>query len=301
MKTLLLVDGNALLYRAFFALPDFSKGIGVPTNAIHGFIGMLHKAITDYAPTHVAVCFDSPGPRLRNEISPTYQQHRTKAPDSLVSQMALAREMLIAAGIPYLEAPGYEADDILGTLSEKYKKEYKILILTGDKDILQLVDKQVTVIMLKTGLSKVVEFTPEKVVEEFGINPEQIPDYKSLMGDASDGYKGVDGIGPKTAMTLLQKYKTIEQILAETANLTPDRVRIAISAQSDNATLCKRLAVIVRNMPLDFDISKSEFTGYDNDLKQFLITYRFRTTYKRLFNEEFPEIAKDPGQDRLFE
>lgn len=289
MTRLLIIDGNALLYRAFFALPDFSKGVGIPTHAVHGFIGMIHKAIQDYHPSHLVVCFDAPGPRLRNEYAPDYQNHRPKAPDTLVVQMKLARELCDAAGIVHLEKSGYEADDIQATLVAKFKEDFDhIYILTGDKDILQLVNDTVTVIMLKTGLSKVEQYTPAKVYEKFGVSPEHITDLKAIMGDASDGYKGVPGIGPKGAVELITKYGSIQHIVHEIANMPDGKIKTALTTYTDDALLCKTLAVLIPDVPIDIGLWACEFKGYNPELKNFMITYKLRTLYKRLFDEDFP-------------
>lgn len=289
---LLLIDGNALLYRAYHSMPDFSKPGDQPANAVYGFANMMHKAIQDFSPTHVAVCFDSKGPTFRNELYAGYQENRPKADDRLVSQMYLVREMLDSAGISRYEMPGFEADDLLGTIAHQYGNTIKIDILTGDKDILQLVTDTVSVIMLKTGLSKIVVYTPLLVKEFLGVHPNQIPDLKGLMGDSSDNYKGIHGIGPKSASELLKEHATLEDLYAHLDTVKSDKIRTALEEDKEMAFLCKKLATIIQNADITFDLDETKFTGYSSNLKMFFTDHRFRTLMRRIFSEEIPEQAK---------
>lgn len=286
---LLLIDGNALLYRAYHSMPDFSKPGEQPTNAVYGFANMLHKAIQDFSPTHLAVCFDAKGPTFRNELFAGYQENRPKADDELVSQMLLVREMLDAADIPRYEMSGFEADDLLGTIAFKFGDQIHIDILTGDKDILQLVTNSVSVIMLKTGLSKIVVFTPDLVKETLGVWPTQIPDLKSLMGDASDNYKGIHGIGPKSAQELFKSNTTLEDIYTNIDQVKSPKIREALIENKEFVELCKKLATIKTDAQINFDLEGCRFSGYSHDLKQFFVEHKFKTLMRRIFDEELSD------------
>src|SRR3989338_3747664 len=213
MDTLLLIDGNAIMHRAFHALPPFKTKDGIPTNVIYGFFSMLHKSIADFKPNFIVVCFDTPKPTFRNKIFKDYQAQRPKISDDFITQIPLVKEALDKAGIIHLEKDGFEADDLIGTISNKYKtNQIRVLILSGDRDIQQLVDKNVFVITPKLGLSDIKIYDTAEVLNTFGLNPEKIPDLKALMGDSSDNYTGAKGIGPKTAAKLIQQFGSIKEI-----------------------------------------------------------------------------------------
>lgn len=294
---LLLVDGNALLYRAFFALPDFSNK-DVPTNAVYGFGSMLHKAIADYQPTHIAVCFDAKGPTFRSELLETYQQHRPAPDTKLVPQFDIAREFLDAAGIIRREQSGFEADDLIGTLAKRYGGDMPVHILTGDKDILQLVTDSIHVIMLKTGMSKVIDYDPAMVKELFGLRPDQIVDLKSLMGDASDGYKGIPGIGPKTAVQLLQEYETLEGIYEHLSDIKKDSLRVALENGKESAELCKELAFLKTDLELDLTLENMVLKPFPPTLKEFFIKYQLKTLAKRYLDTDISAVLSQ--QPELF-
>ncbi|KXK08995.1 MAG: 5'-3' exonuclease [Microgenomates bacterium OLB22] len=291
---LLLVDGNALLYRAFFALPDFSNR-DVPTNAVYGLGSMLHKALTDYRPSHIAVCFDAKGPNFRNGLLETYQQHRPAPDAKLVPQFDIAREFLDSAGILRLEQSGYEADDLIGTLAKRYEEKLSVHILTGDKDMLQLVTDSIHVIMLKTGMSKVIDYDPATVKELFGLRPEQIVDLKSLMGDPSDGYKGIPGIGPKTAIELLREYDTLEGIYEHLTAIKKESLKTALENGKESAELCKVLAFLKTDLELDVDLEDMTLKPFPSTLRDFFIKYQLRTLAQRYLGLDISaEVSQQP-------
>src|SRR3989338_5050149 len=180
MQTLLLIDGNAIMHRAYHALPPFKTKDGTPTNVIYGFFSMLHKSIIDFKPTHIVVCFDTPKPTFRNRIFKEYQAQRPKIADDFIVQIPLLKEALDKAGVIHLEKDGYEADDLIGTISNKFKtNQIRVLILSGDRDIQQLVDKNVFVITPKLGLSDIKIYDSAEVKKKYGLEPTKIPDLKA--------------------------------------------------------------------------------------------------------------------------
>lgn len=208
---LVLIDGNAVLHRAYHALPPLTTPDGTMVNAVYGFISMLIKLFNELKPTHMAVAFDRPEPTFRKSLFKDYQAKRPEMEEGLSSQIPKAQDVVRAFGIPIYDAAGFEADDVIGTLCQNTKDD--VVIVTGDRDILQLVDERVKVFMPTKGLSEGKLYGEKEVEEKMGVRPKQIPDLKALMGDASDNYPGVAGIGPKTAVKLLAEYGSIEKLL----------------------------------------------------------------------------------------
>ncbi len=292
-NTLLLIDGNALMHRAYHALPPFKTKDGVPTNALYGFLSMLQKAIVDFKPTHLAVCFDTPAPTFRKKIFAEYQAHRPKLDDQLILQMPLVREALDKAGITRLEKPGFEADDLIGTITAKLKNQNtRILIFTGDKDILQLVSDRVFVIAPLIGLANVKLYDREEVKKKFSLEPEQIPDLKGLMGDASDNYSGAKGIGPKTAAQLLGQFSSIENLFKNISTLKNERIKKILETNKENIFLSKQLAQIKTDIDIDFDLNKTIFTTFKPELKDYLGKLEIHSLNKRLFSDKKTETLK---------
>lgn len=277
--TFLLIDGNAIMHRAFHALPPLTNKNGQLTNAVHGFMTMMFTVIDKFHPTHLAVCFDRPEPTFRKSMYVGYQAHRPKMDDGLSSQFGLVKEILTAMHIPVYELAGFEADDVIGTLAaqisclpatcsphtaDKDGVKMKTIIITGDRDILQLVSDHVFVYMPVQGLNNGKLYDEQAVVEKFGIRPSQIVDYKALAGDASDNYPGVRGIGPKTASDLLQTFGTVETIYESihqkdmALGSLKEKVITALSEYAEDAAMAKKLAAIKTDAPVTLDIEKSE-------------------------------------------
>ncbi|KKS82747.1 MAG: polymerase protein [Candidatus Wolfebacteria bacterium GW2011_GWC1_43_10] len=211
MKTLLLIDANSLIHRCFHALPPLSNKKGEPTGALYGVANILLKIIQSKKPDFAAALFDRPEPTFRKQRFADYKIHRPPTPDELAPQLAGAHKLFESFSIKTLEAPGYEADDLIGTLAQKFRNDARILILTGDLDSLQLVENgRVIVETFKKGISQTARYDEEAVEERYGIRPPQMIDYKALVGDASDNIPGVPGVGPKTASAILKKYKTLD-------------------------------------------------------------------------------------------
>lgn len=297
MNTILLIDGNGLIHRAFHALPYFQTKDGIATNAVYGFTTMLFKAVEDFRPTHLVVCFDTPAPTFRQEIFKKYQIQRPKVDDKLIAQFPLVREFLQKAHISYFEKDGFEADDLIGTIVSKLRnKDFKIFILTGDKDIIQLVNEKTFVIATQTGLSNFKIYDSQETLKKFKVKPYQIPDLKSLMGDQSDNYKGVEGIGPKTAANLLQRFSTLENLYQNIEKIENKRIKDILLKYKEDALLSKKLAQLDKNVDFDFNIENCQFSGYNEELRDFFLNLEFYSLIKRFFQNKERNVDKDKKQ-----
>ncbi len=258
-ETLLAVDGNSLMHRAFHALPLMDAG-GVYTNAVHGFLAMLLKAMQDVSPRYVAVAFDEHAPTFRHTAYPEYKAGRKATPDELRPQFAVIREILTAMGVGVLSVVGYEADDILGTLGRLCAENgMDAVLLTGDRDALQLVTDDVKLLFTRKGITETTLFTPASVKEYFGVAPSQVTDWKGLMGDSSDNIPGVPGVGEKRAVALLDEYGTLENVL-KNADQIKGKLGENLRANADLALQCKDLATIRPTAPIDFNLSAFDAT-----------------------------------------
>lgn len=249
----LLVDGMALLFRAFFAT-SFSGYIkktssGMPTNAVYGFVRYFWDAIHTFNPTHVVCCWDMGSTTFRTEQFQDYKANREAPPEELIPQFDLVKEVVDSFGVPNIGHSGFEADDCIGTLADVYARDSQVLVLTGDHDLLQLVNENIHVIIMKKGASNYAVYDLELLLQEKQLTPEQIIDLKGLMGDTSDNYPGVKGIGEKTALKLLLEYGSIEGILENLEGL-PKGVRSKIENGLDMLHLSRDLARIRRDVPV---------------------------------------------------
>ncbi|HEX6977223.1 MAG TPA: 5'-3' exonuclease H3TH domain-containing protein [Patescibacteria group bacterium] len=263
MTKLILIDGNAILHRAYHALPPLTSKDGVQINAVYGFISMLLGIVTTLKPTHIAVCFDTPKPTFRHAQYIGYQAHRPRLESDLSSQFEIIYKVLDAMDIPIYKQEGYEADDVLGTIAKQTEKVDEVVIVTGDRDILQLVDGRVKVYMPVRGLSEGKVYGENDVVERLGVKPNQIVDYKALVGDSSDNYPGVPGVGPKTAISLIEKYQTLEKIYENLALISP-KVSKKLAEGIESAGMSKKLATIVCDVPVTFHLEKAQKWDIDN-------------------------------------
>jgi DNA polymerase-1 len=276
-KRLVLLDAHAILHRAYHALPDFASSKGEPTGALYGLTTMLIKIIDDLKPDYIVACYDLPGPTFRNEVYRDYKAGRKKAEDDLVAQMKRSRDIFSAFNIPIYDKPGFEADDMLGTIVDKTKdqKDLDIVIASGDMDTLQLVkDDKVRVYTLKKGIKDTIIYNEEAVKERFGFDPIQLIDYKGLRGDPSDNIIGIAGIGEKTATILISTFGTIENIYKELekgngekfkkVGIT-DRIINLLKEGKEEAEFSKMLATIRRDAPIDFVLPKPFKESIDLD------------------------------------
>ncbi|TJY39699.1 DNA polymerase I [Cohnella pontilimi] len=260
---LMLIDGNSIIYRAFFALPPLTNSNGLHTNAVFGFTTMLLKVLEQEKPTHILVAFDAGKVTFRHEGYAEYKGGRQKTPPELSEQFPLLKEVIGSFSISQFELAGYEADDIIGTLSRKAEEEgQEVVVVSGDKDLLQLASDKVTVLLTRKGVSEVEKYSPSDVDEKYGLKPLQIIDLKGLMGDPSDNIPGVPGVGEKTALKLLHEYGTVENVLDNIGNLK-GKLRENIENNMENARMSKQLATIYREVPLDMTVEDAAWSGYD--------------------------------------
>lgn len=251
-KKVVVIDGNSLINRAYYALPPLSTRAGMPTNAVYGFITMLFKILEDQSPDYISIAFDKKAPTFRHKEFEGYKAERKGMPDELAVQVPTLKELLDCLEVNRVEIEGYEADDIIGTLS-KYCEErgLEVFIVTGDRDALQLVSKRVKVIYTKRGVSDFELYDLDKIREIYGINPERLVDLKGLMGDKSDSIPGVPGIGEKTALKLLKEYGSLERVLDNIGNMGSGRIRDNLKNFAHQALLSKKLAKIHRDIPIE--------------------------------------------------
>ena len=247
MKKLILIDGNSLINRAFYATPLLTSKNGVPTNAVYGFINMLLKLISDDKPEYIAVCFDVHHPTFRHEMYSEYKGTRKPMPEELRPQIPLLKEVLTVMGICCIEKPGFEADDLIGTIAKN--THIPTEIFTGDRDSFQLVDDETEVHFTKRGISDVEVYNNADFKEKLGISPWQIVELKALMGDSSDNIPGIPGVGEKTAITLLQKYESVENLYNHTDELT-GKLKEKVILGHDSAILSRKLATIDTSVDL---------------------------------------------------
>jgi DNA polymerase-1 len=283
-ETLLLVDGHNLVYRAFHAMPALSNSRGEMTNAAYGFTSMLFKALNDTTPTYAIAAFDLPGPTFRHERVAEYKAQRVRAPDELRAQFPWAREVVLALGIPIIEVPRYEADDVIGTLAQKAEAAgLDVIILTGDLDVLQLVTEHIRVFASRRGISDTIIYDIDKVRERYGFEPPLVVDFKALQGDPSDNIPGVPGIGEKTAMALVQQYGPLENVLAAVPTMPPGRVQRALESHIDQARLSKWTATIKVDLDIDLPLEDARLFHYDEaEVRELFDRLEFRSLLPRL-------------------
>ncbi|HOD35811.1 MAG TPA: DNA polymerase I [Syntrophales bacterium] len=279
--TLCLVDGSNYTYRAFFAIRDLSTSRGFPTNAVYGFNNMLVKLRRETAPEYLAVVFDSKGPTFRSEAYEKYKANRPAMPDALQPQIPVIKELVAAYAVPILEKEGIEADDIIGTLAKTYEqKGFRVVIVSGDKDLLQLVSDGVT--MIDTMKDKTFDVTA--VREKFGVGPDRVTDVMGLMGDASDNIPGVPGVGEKTASKLIREYGSVEAVLANADQIRNEKIRKALKEHADLARLSKELATVKTDAEIEFNLEEARLREPD------------REKLRRIFTEmEFSTLLQDFG------
>jgi len=286
MKKLILIDANSLIHRSFHALPPLTSPKGEPINAVYGLSSILLKVIHDHNPDYMAAAFDRPGPTFRDELFKEYKAHRPPTDNLLVPQLIEAHNTFTKFGVKVVEKAGLEADDIVGILAEKFKAEpdMKVIIFSGDKDNLQLVDgDKVVEELLKTGVSKTVTYNEGLFLQDFGFSPRQLVDYKALVGDASDNIPGVKGIGPKGATDLIKEYGTVENIYENIELISKKALKEKLVANKEMAFLSKQLATIKRDAPLDISLSDIKFGGLDKEnLKKYFSEFGFKSLVERV-------------------
>lgn len=292
------------MYRAFHGMPALTSKTGEPIGALYGLVSMLINIVENLKPTHIIFCFDEKEKTFRNDLLPTYQSQRPETPSELIPQFQKAREFLTSVNIPIYSKSGYEADDVIGTLcslvSNPSSQISETIVVTGDRDILQLVDdkKNIKLFMPIAGLSNGKIFAEKETLERMGVFPNQIADYKALVGDPSDNYFGITGIGPKTASTLLATYTTLDGVY-EHINEIAEKLKDKLIGGKDSAYLSFKLATIVKDVPVDIDIESSKNWDLisENVLKLFE-EYGFKTLTARI--KALAKRIEDEKQGSLF-
>lgn len=262
----IIIDGNSLMHRAFYGLPNLTNSKGFHTNVVYGFVNMINKIKEDYKPQYIGIAFDTKAPTFRHREYAEYKAGRLKMAEEMAEQIPVLKEVLTAMNIKQTELDGYEADDIIGTVAAKCDEEgIPAFIVTGDKDAFQLISDNVHTLMTKKGISEIEEYDIARLKEKYGIAPAQITDLKGLMGDSSDNIPGVPGVGEKTALELLNQFGTVENTLENVSEIKKNKVRENVSANKENAILSKRLATIDRDVPIDFRLEDYTFKEADNE------------------------------------
>jgi len=296
-RKVLLLDGHSLAFRAFFALPDtLVTSSGQVTNAVYGFTAMLIKLLADERPQGVVVCFDKGVPQFRLDRYAEYKAGRAETPDLFRQQLPLIREVLQALQIPMLEREGYEADDLLATLTRLCREHgCEVIIVTGDRDILQLVGDGIAVIMTRRGISDVIRYDAATVFERYGVTPAQWTDFVALKGETSDNLPGVPGVGDKTAAQLINKYGDIEQVIAHADELTP-RLRGAIKERAEQVRINKELGRLLDDVSLDVDPAKFHLEPWDDEaVRALFASLEFRSLHERLKEIKFHSATATPA------
>ena len=293
MEELILIDGNSLLFKAFYATSYTGNYMvnrnGIPTNGVYGFARMVEKIISTN-PKYVIVAFDYGKKTFRNELLDTYKATRKETPQELVPQFALAREYLTAHNITWYEIEGYEGDDIIGTLVDfGEKNNLKVSVYTGDKDANQLISSQTTIYRTVKGVTELDIYNEQTLLDKYGLKPDQFRDFLGLMGDSSDNIPGIKGVGEKTALKLLHQYGTIEG-LQEHQDEIKGKMGEKIRAGMEDALMSKKVATILRDIPIDVDLEKATYQGYDYEtLKSFYEKYDMNSLIKSMTTEAAPK------------
>ncbi|CAN5167147.1 hypothetical protein BH09PAT1_BH09PAT1_4870 [soil metagenome] len=293
-QKLVLIDGSALLHRAYHAMPGLTNSNGQVVNAVYGFFSMFLSVLNDQKPDYIVVAFDRSKPTIRQSMFAGYHEHRPPMASDLSDQVSLIDELLEKMCVQLVFADGYEGDDVIGTFAHQaYEMDptLEIVIVTGDRDMLQLVNDRTKILMLITGMTKTALFDEAMVEEKYGVKPSQFIDYKALIGDPSDGYPGITGIGPKTASGLLQKYDTFEAIYERIGEL-PEKVALKLATDAEQGALAKRLATIITDAPVHLKLEKCQVTDLNTQgVRDGFIAHNFKSLITRL-DARYPRVEK---------
>ncbi|MBT3249611.1 MAG: hypothetical protein HN846_00655 [Candidatus Pacebacteria bacterium] len=297
--TLMLVDAHAIIYRAYYSFPPtLTTPEGMLVNAAFGFARILLVALRDMSPTHLAVSFDHPKPTFRHQEFKEYKAHREKMPDDLIPQIGLTKEIVEKLNIPKFEMAGYEADDLIGTLSNQ--SPIKTVIVTGDQDMFQLVNDKIHVWLPPRGKHPADEYDQEKVSQKIKVRPDQVIDMKALMGDSSDNIPGIRGIGPKSAVNLLDRFETLDGVYEAVAeyeqhsDILKGALLKKLQEGKESAYLSQKLAAIDQNVPISLDLDSCKVTGYDKEEAVKLFQdLEFRSLIHLLPSDEFETSIQD--------
>jgi DNA polymerase-1 len=292
----MLLDGYGLVYRGYFALPPLTTSRGDLVNGVFGFASIVLRGLQDLQPDYLAVSFDLPGPTFRHEQFAEYKATRTKMPDDLRDQFPKVREVVKALRIPVYEMQGYEADDVIGTITKQLddRDELETTIVTVDLDMLQLVTPRVRLMTTRSGVENTVMYDIARIDERFGLRPDQMIDYKALKGDPTDNIPGVPGVGEKTAAKLIREFETLDALFERLDEVKPDKLRAKLAEHRDQVFVGKELSTIVRDLPIQIDLEAARLGDYDRDtVVRLFREYEFRTLIERL-----PPISGESSEQR---
>jgi DNA polymerase I len=284
MERLMLLDGNGLIYRGYFALPPLTTSKGELVNAVFGFCSIVLRGFQDIRPDYVAVAFDLSGPTFRHERFADYKATRQRMPDDLRDQFPKVREVVKALRIPVYELAGYEADDVIGTLTVQAEaRGLDTTIVTGDLDMLQLVTERTRLMTTRSGVQNTIIYDPERIAERYGLAPAQMLDFKALKGDSTDNIPGVPGVGDKTAARLIQTFGGLEAVFERVDEVTPEKLRAPLVEARERALESRELMTIVRDLPVELDLDAARLGDYDREgVIRLFREYEFRTLIERL-------------------
>jgi DNA polymerase I len=295
-ERLMLLDGYGLVYRGYFALPPLTTSKGELVNGVFGFASIVLRGIADLQPDYLAVSFDLPGPTFRHERYADYKATRVKMPDDLRDQFPKVREVVKALRIPVYEMPGYEADDVIGTITTQLdpREDLETTIVTVDLDMLQLVTPRVRLMTTRSGVENTVMYDVDRIDERFGLRPDQMIDYKALKGDPTDNIPGVPGVGEKTAAKLIREFGDLESLFSRIDDVTPQKLRDKLLDHRDQVFMGRELSTIVRDLPVTIDLEAARLGDYDRDtVVRLFREYEFRTLIERL-----PPMAGETAEER---
>ena len=296
MERLMLLDGYGLVYRGYFALPPLTTSKGELVNGVFGFASIVLRGIQDLQPRYLAVSFDLPGPTFRHEQYADYKATRQKMPDDLRDQFPKVREVVKALRIPVYEMPGYEADDVIGTITRQLdgRDDLETTIVTVDLDMLQLVTPRVRLMTTRSGVENTIIYDVDRIDERFGLRPDQMIDYKALKGDPTDNIPGVPGVGEKTAAKVIREFGDLDTLFARIDEVTPEKLREKLREHRAQIYQGRDLSTIVRDLPIDFDLEAARLDDYDRDtVVRLFREYEFRTLIERL-----PPMAGETAEQR---
>lgn len=300
-KTVMLIDGSSLIFRAFFALPKLTNNDGVMTNGVYGFLTMYNNAFDRYKPDYVLVAFDRASKTFRHKEFEDYKGTRDKMPSELSYQFGILKDILDSLNVKYTDLDGFEADDIVGTYAKMAQEEgYESVLITGDRDYLQLVDEKIVVNLTKKGVSETKEYTVEAIKEEFGLSPKQLIEVKGLEGDKSDNIPGVDGIGPKKAIGFIQKYGSIEGLYEHIDEVSGKKTKETLIDSEAIAYMSKKIGTIVTSAPVEFDLEELKVKDPDlESLREKYSKYNFNKFLEGMDGGAGPKEDKEFTYEKL--
>lgn len=289
-----------MLHRAYHAMPGLTNSNGESVGAVYGFFAMFLNLLNDHKPSHIVVAFDRSKPTIRQSMFAGYHEHRPPMDGELTSQIQIIDDLLEKANITIASSEGYEGDDVIGTFAKEAVEmdpDIEVMVVTGDRDLLQLVTDRVKVLMTITGITKTKLFDEEAVEEKYGVKPSQFIDYKALIGDPSDGYPGITGIGPKTAANLLQEFGTFDALYHRLSEV-PEKTALKLATDAEQGALAKKLATIITDAPVHLRLEECVVDDIDfTVLREEFISHNFNSLLKRL-ETRYPEELKKPKRKK---